>query len=209
MKQFPKLTSITFVLERLDNFDSMKAMSAIVSQARKLEVLHLSHCDTFSPNGRRERPEWSLTEFRLGDKALQSVKSDRIQSLSFTTMSFSKQCILDLLHRYRNTLKSLRFAQCVLQDGSWIEVISYMKKSMPALGMLNIGRLYNAIRRDPSDPHFTYRTVVVGCGEKKIRGENEVQAALIRILKHPHIDSLALISNSEKEEDGDTRTSGI
>jgi hypothetical protein len=207
MQHFSRLKSITFALERLDGFTSVLAMTAIISQAYKLEVLYLSHCDSFSPSHRRGRAEKALLEFELGDNALESIKSDRIKTLSFATMSFSKQCILDLLHKYRYSLKSLRFAECALRDGTWIEVISFVKESLLALRMLNISHLRDATRPEPSLSPFHYRIAIVGCREKKIKGENQVQEALLRMLKRPYENPLASVSKSgedeEEEEDDD------
>jgi hypothetical protein len=183
---FSMLTSITFALERRVNYTSVQAITAIISQARKLEVLHLSHGDKFFDIDTSERTKHSPTEFELGDDALQSISSDRIRSLNLTTMSFSKQCFLDLLQRNRDTLGALRLDHCALRDGSWTEVLSYVREALPLLRILNIGEMYYTTRETPVDLHLSYGVAMFGCGETPFEGKEKVQMALQAMIKWPY-----------------------
>lgn len=183
LKRFSMLRSIAFGLARLTSHETVLSVAAIVSQARQLEDLHLSHGDKFYIDDQEtDRPPH--TQFLLGDGALQSVNSDKIKSLSFNSMSFSTQCLLELLDRYRNTLETLQFALCALRDGSWLEVISYMRESLPLLSTLKIYALFDV--NPPSD----YSTAIAGSRQVSVQGKKKVQAVLRAIIQDPLDDLL-------------------
>jgi hypothetical protein len=188
---FSMLRSITFQLEHHINPSTMRAMISIVSQARKLETLQLSHCSRFFERHIPGRIERSLMQFELGDETLLSVKSGRIKSLSFTNMLFSKQSLLDFLLRFRDTLESLRFACCALRLGSWTEIISCMRESLPLLRSLRVDDLSNALRQPSLRSDLEYRRTILGCGKTQITGEKEVQAALQAMIERPLENPLA------------------
>jgi hypothetical protein len=188
MECFSMLKSITSELPRQTSDKTVRAMATIISQARELEVLHLSGRDCFADSG----PETTI-RCELGDNALRSVKSHRIKALSLTEMMFSKQCLLESLVRYRNTLESLRFAHCALRDGSWYEVLSYMKDSLPLLTTLNIEFLYKLNWWRNSE-------AIVGSKETLIKGKVEVQAALQAIIERPLDDPLARHPDVQDDE---------
>jgi hypothetical protein len=199
MERFSSLKSLTFELDFAASHPATRAIARIVSQAQELEVFHLSHGDQFPIFHESEGGDTPL-RFEFGDNALRSVKSDRIKSLSFTKTSFSKHCLLDFLQKYRNTLETLRFAECALRDGSWTEVISYMRKSLPHLRVLNINSLDDAVRQTPSSPDYILSVSVVGFGKIPVKGEDEVQAVLQAMTGSPLYDPLA----SEVTEDDET-----
>jgi len=178
MKRFSMLRSITFGLARLTSHETVLSLATIVSQARQLEDLHLSHGDMFDFDV-RESARSPHTQFLLGDGALQSVNSEKIKSLSFGSMSFSKKCLLELLDRHRNTLETLEFDWCALRDGSWLEVISYMEESLPLLSTLKITILVEF------SPPLHYFTAIAGCGRVSIQGKEKVQAVLRAIIQRP------------------------
>jgi hypothetical protein len=160
MKHFSMQKVITFELVRPDSYNLVEITTTIISQARNLQILHLAHGDRFSFRSQSERAKNSPVEFKQGNNALQSIKSDKIKVLDFAIMSLSKQFLVDLLHRYSGTLEVLRLSKCALQDGSWTEVLSYVKDSLPLLRMLNIENLYDATRKSSSTPHLTYRVAI-------------------------------------------------
>lgn len=180
MKRFSMLRSLNFELGRRVGYTTMQAAASIVSQARALQVLHLSHSSMFIYT----KHSILLEQFELGDNALRSVSSDGIRSLSFLTVSFSKQCLLEFLRRHRNTLEALHFVACALRDSSWHEVISYMKESLPLLNTLSIESLVKFI------PPTEYSEVIIGSEGTMIKGKVEVQAALQEIIERSLDDQL-------------------
>jgi hypothetical protein len=200
LNRFSMLRSITFQLEHHINPSTMRAMTFIVSQARKLETLQLSHCSRFFERHIPGRIERSFMQFELGDDTLLSVKSGRIKSLSFTNMLFSKQSLLDFLLRFRDTLESLRFAYCALRDGSWTEIISCMRESLPLLRSLKVDDLSNALRQPSLSSDFEYRRTILGCGKAQITGEKEVQAALQAMIERPLANPLAPENAQDDDE---------
>lgn len=192
MKPFSMLTSITFDLKQITSYATVRAMAAIVSQARELETLNLSHCDEAGPSALGIIERWDV-QFQLGNNASKSIKSDRIKSLSFSTMSFSKQCLLDFLHNHRNTIKTLRLSRCKLGDGSWHDLIGSMKALLPLLSTLNINYLYDS--NSPSDQPLS----ILGFGETWVKGESKVQAALSAMIRRPLDNQLAPPANEQDE----------
>jgi len=195
MKHFAMLESITFELTWYTSYKTKRAMATIVSQARELEFLHLSHgefhCD-FPGSDMHQR-----MQLKLGDNALQSVKSDRLQSVSFTEIHFSKQCLLEFLHLHHNTLKSLRFETCVLCGGSWYEVVSCMQQSLPHLSALNIDRLYDL------ESYYSYSMAIFGFGREGkewVKGKEKVQAVLSAMIERPLDNPLAPPGNVHDNE---------
>lgn len=183
-KLFSLLRSITSELARTASYDTRQAITTIVSQACELEVLRLSYGDN-SFHFERWNSEGLRIQFDLGDDALRSVKSNRIESLSFTQMSFSKQCLMEFLDRHRKTLKTLRLTLCGLRDGLWHEVISYMQKSLPLLNTLSIGRLFNS-------NYGSVPRAIAGFGREWVKGEEKVQAALSTMIERPLQNPLTL-----------------
>jgi hypothetical protein len=175
MKRFSMLRSINIELGRRVGYTTMQVVANIVSQAHALQVLHLSHSSMFVYT----EHSILLEHFELGDNALRSVSSDEIKSLSFLTVSFSKHCLLEFLRRHRDTLEALHFVACALRDGSWHEVISYMKESLPLLNTLSIESLVKFI------PPTNYSEVIIGFEGTVIKGRVEVQAALQEIVDRP------------------------
>lgn len=78
-----------------------------------------------------------------------------------------------------------------------------MKESLPALRMLNICHLNDAIRLEPSLSPFSFCRAIKGCGEEKIKGKDQVQAALLRMLKRPYENPATLVTNSDEKEEED------
>lgn len=183
MKRFSTLRVLTFELTRSISDETKRSMATIVARACELEALHLSHGNIYY------NALDANIQFELGDTALQSVKSDKIRSVSLTEMMFSEQCLLEFLRLHRNTLKSLRLTHCALRHGSWHGVISYMQESLPHLSTLNIERLLDVAS------NASYSLAILGFGRKGkewVQGEEKVQAALSAIIERPLKDPLVL-----------------
>ncbi|KAH0283579.1 hypothetical protein M436DRAFT_80157 [Aureobasidium namibiae CBS 147.97] len=183
MKRFSMLRSITFELSWSVRYKTKRAMATIVSQACELEVLRLSHGDAY----------WSRydnipRQLELSRNALQSVKSDRIQSISLTEILFSEQPLLEFLRLHRNSLRSLRLTSCALHHGSWSGVISYLQESLPHPSSLKIERLYDI------DSDARKCLAIAGFGGEEgrecVEGEEKVQAALSAMIERPLDDPL-------------------
>ncbi|KAH0362927.1 hypothetical protein KCU65_g7732, partial [Aureobasidium melanogenum] len=174
------------------------SISSILLNATALDVLTLSHNNHLQV--RDSKPfETPSKKFEMGDYTLWALRSDRLFNVNLTCMAFSKQCLLDFLNHHKDTIMWLTLRNCTLRNGSWREVISYVKDNLSLMKRLKLKCLFDAGPRTPRGSYLSHGPAVLGMGSTRIEGKEEVQEVLEAIIERPLEDPTAPEDETDDE----------
>lgn len=160
------------------------SIANVLKHAPKLLCFRLKHYNRFGSRG--SKPSRTPSKrFEMGDDALRAVRSNELCQVNFSNMAFSRQSLLDFLDHHRGTLTHVGFAKCTLRNGTWIEIISYIKDNLPLLESLDLSYLYDTGPQTPKESYLTHEPAVLGMGRTKVKRNFPVQLVLQAILQCP------------------------
>lgn len=185
---FSGLKSVAFEAPEMLNPVALDSMTRIFSLAKSAETISFAQDNLFEKvSGDRYRCIWP-ERFDISDKILRSIQSDCITALEFKAMPISKTLLSDLLNKHKDTLESVVMWKIGFREGSWIEVLSWMKRNLPCLEKIYLRDLFHALRLRNSTLYTTHDPDIRGTISSVI-GRKKVQAAFQTMIERPLLDS--------------------
>jgi len=168
----------------------LEAMAKIISHANRLKIVSCAQYDEFGGDEDGETVCTASQRFELSDDTLRSIKWDGITALSFENMPVSKDLLFNLLNKHRKTLEDLNLHRCALRDGSWTDIIQWIKDNLKSLTSIEMTDLYDAESQANTGQYLTREPSVCGT-PGGITGSEKVQDALQTMIERPLFDANA------------------
>ncbi|THW76356.1 hypothetical protein D6D17_10454, partial [Aureobasidium pullulans] len=174
---FSGLKSVAFEAPEMLNPVALDSMTRIFSLAKSAETISFAQDNLFEKVcGDRYRCFWP-ERFDISDKILRSIHHAHLENSS-----------LGPTQQAQKHVGVRRDVEIGLREGSWIEVLSWMKHNLPCLKKIYLRDLFQALRLRNSTLYTTHDPEICGTISSVI-GKKKVQAAFQTMIDRPLLDS--------------------